>query len=155
MTIAYYQPTFESNYLGAKLVNFSSDVLKVGLIASGTLSSRANTETYATVAQLLVNSPGSALTEVVGGGYSRLSLSGTSFTETGLVVTLTASNPTWSSATFSTVYGFLYDYTAASNSDTNGALMCIWDFQGTQTVTSTNFTLLIPSSGLVTWTSAQ
>jgi hypothetical protein len=34
-------------------------------------------------------------------------------------------------------------------------LIAIWDFGGTQSVTSTNFTLLVNASGLVTWTAAQ
>ena len=154
MTLAYFQPTFESVYLANKSVNLVTptiDTLEVGLIASGTLAARVTSETYATVTQLLANN-GSALVEVSGGGYSRQTLTSVSYTETGLIVTLTAANPTWSSATFSTVYGFLYDHTADA---TNGALMIIWDFQGTQSVTSTNFTLLINASGLITWTAAQ
>lgn len=157
MTLAYFQPAFESVYLANKAVNLVTptlDVLKVGLIASGTLAARGTSEGYATVSQLLANN-GSALTEVTGGSYSRQTLTSVTYSKTGLVVTLTAANPVWASATFSTVYGFLYDYTAGGNSDTAGALMIIWDFQGSQSVTSTNFTLLINASGLITWTAAQ
>jgi hypothetical protein len=39
--------------------------------------------------------------------------------------------------------------------DATRALIAIWDFGGTQSVTSTNFTLLVNASGLVTWTAAQ
>jgi hypothetical protein len=158
LALAYFQPTFESTYLANGKVNLVTptiDVLKVGLIASGTLSSRTNSETYATVSQLLANSPGSSLTEVSGGGYSRQTLTSVTYSTTGLVTTLTSASPTWSSATFSTVYGFLYDYTAGGNSDTAGALICIWDFGGAQSVTSTNFTLTVNASGLVSWTAAQ
>ena len=56
MTVtAYFQPTFESNHLGAKLVNLSTDTLKVGLIASGTLASRGTSEGYEFVSTLLAN----------------------------------------------------------------------------------------------------
>jgi hypothetical protein len=158
---AYFQPTFESQYLATKAANLSAvgttEVLKVGLIASGTLAARSISEGYATVSALLSNN-GSALTEVVGGGYSRYTLvaASTTYSTTGLVNTLTTStNPSWPGATFSTVYGFLYDYTAGGNSDTAGALICIWDWGGAQSVTSTNFTLSVNASGLVTWTAAQ
>jgi hypothetical protein len=155
LATAYFQPTFESVYLANKFVNLVTptiDTLKVGLIASGTLASRSTSETYATVAELLANN-GSALTEVslVGTNYTRVTLTSVTYSTTALVTTLTAANPAWSSATFSTVYGFVYDFTANSGGDTNGALICIWDFGGAQSVTGTNFTLLLNSSGIVTW----
>jgi hypothetical protein len=151
LATAYFQPTFESSYLATKAANLSTDTFKVGLIASGTLAARGTSETYATVAQLLANN-GSALTEVTGGSYARVTLTSVSYSVSGLVITFTAANPTWSSVTFSTVYGFLYDYTAGGNSDTTGALMCIWDFGGAQSVTSTNFSLVVNASGLISWT---
>lgn len=153
---AYFQPTFENNYLGAKLANLGTDTLNVGLIASGTLASRATTEGYEFVSQLLANG-GSALTEVstTGTGYTRQSLTSVSYTESGLVVTLTAANPSWSSATFSTVYGWLHDETASSGTDSTRPLICIWNFGGTQSVAGSTFTLTVNASGLVTWTAAQ
>lgn len=156
MTLAYFQPSFESNYLGVAGANLSTNTLKVGLIASGTLSARVNSETYATVSDLLANSPGSPLTEVStsGTGYTRQILTSVSYSKTGLVVTLTSANPSWPSATFSTNYGFLYD-DSTGGSDASKALIAIWDFGGVQSVTSTNFTLLVNASGLVTWTAAQ
>lgn len=153
---AYFQPKFESSHLGAKLVNLDTDTLKVGLIASGTLAARATSEGYEFVSDLLANG-GSALTEVstVGTGYSRQNATSVSYTESGLIVTLTAASPAWSAATFSTVYGWLHDETASSGTDATRPLICIWDFGGSQSVSGTTFTLQVNASGLVTWTAAQ
>lgn len=153
---AYFQPSFEQDHLGKKLVNLSTDTLNVGLIASGTLASRATSEGYEYVSQLLANN-GSALTEVStsGTGYSRQSLTSVSYTVSGLVVTLTAANPSWSSASFTTVYGWLHDETASSSTDATRPLICIWDFGGSQSVAGSTFTLTVNASGLVTWTAAQ
>lgn len=157
MTVnAYFQPTFQSNYLGAKLADLSTDTLMVGLIATSGLASRGTSEGYEYVSQLLAND-GSALTEVStsGTGYSRQSLTSVEYTESGLIVTLTAANPSWSAATFDTYYGWLHDETASSGTDATRPLICIWDFGGEQTVSDTTFTLTVNASGLVTWTAAQ
>jgi hypothetical protein len=151
--LAYFQPKFEQNHIGKKLVNFSSDTFNVGLIASGTIAARGTAENYEYVSDLLANS-GSALTEVSGGGYSRQALTSVTYTQSALVVTFTAANPSWSSATFSTVYGWVHDETASSGTDATRPLIALWDFGGTQTVTGTTFTLTVNASGLVTWTAA-
>lgn len=153
MTLAYFQPSFEQAYLGQKLANLTSDTLKAGLIASGTLAARGTSEGYVTVSDLL-NNNGSALTEVTGGGYSRQTLTSVTYTKSALVVTLNSANIVWSAATFSTVYGWIHD-DSTGVTDATRALIAIWDFQGTQSVTSTNFTLVINAGGLVTWTAAQ
>lgn len=153
---AYFQPKFEQNHLGKKLVNLSSDTLTVGLIASGTLAARATSETYEYVSDLLANN-GSALTEVSTSGtnYTRQNLASVTYPSPGaLVVTLSAANPSWANATFSTVYGWLHDETASSGTDATRPLICIWDFGGTQSVAGVAFTLQVNGSGLVTWTAA-
>jgi hypothetical protein len=140
-------------------VNFSTDTLKVGLVASSspTFNWVASTQAYTTVSQFLTNAGaggGGALTEVVGGGYARVSLTGVTYTETGLVSTLTCANPTWTNVTFSSTYAFFYDFTAGGSSDVNGLMIAYWDFGGTQTVAGASFSLTINASGLVTWTSS-
>lgn len=154
--LAYFQPKFESAHLGKKLVNLTTDTLEVGLIASGTLAARGTAENYEFVSDLLANG-GSALTEVSTGGtgYTRQALTSVSYTQSGLVVTLTAANPSWPAATFSTVYGWIHDETASSGTDATRPLVAIWDFGGAQSVTGTTFTLTVNASGLVTWTAAQ
>jgi hypothetical protein len=138
-------------------INLSTDTLKVLLVASGTFNWVSATEAYTTVSAFLTNAGsggGGALTEVSGGGYSRQTLTSVTYTESGLVSTLTCANPSWSSASFTAVYAMFYDYTAGGNSDTNGIPLCYWDFGGSQTVTSATFTLTISGSGLITWTSS-
>lgn len=152
---AYFQPAFENAALGAKLANLSTDTLQVGLIASGTLAARGTSENYVFVSDLLANG-GSALTEVStsGTGYTRQALTSVSYTRSGLVVTLTAANPSWPAATFSTVYGWLHDETASSGTDATRRLIALWDFGGAQSVTGAMFQLTVNASGLVTWTAA-
>jgi|SRR5277367_2222626 len=150
---AYFQPSFMLNHLGAKGVNMSTDTFEVGLIATGTLATRSTSEGYEYVSQLLANN-GSALAEVSGGGYSRQALTSVSWTNSGLVGTFTAANPAWSSATFSTVYGWIHDETDSSTTDATRPLLAIFDFGGSQSVSSATFTLDVNGSGLVTFTAA-
>ena len=138
------------------------DTLKVGLAGTGAqlFNWVAATEAYTTAANFLANAGtggGGALTEVSGGGYSRQSLSGVTYTTSGLVNTLNCTSPiTWSAtANWSAQYAFFYDYTAGGNSDSTGLLICYWDFGGSVSVVNGGtFTLTINGSGLATWTSS-
>jgi len=151
--VAHYFPEFETQ-LGAKAVNLSSDTLNVGLIASGTFTWGATPEGYTYVSSFLGgDGTHGSLTEVSGGGYSRQALTSVSFSASGEVVTLTSANPSWSSATFSTNYGFLYDASVGSG-DSSHPIILYWDWGGTQSVSSTTFTITVNASGLVTWTAS-
>lgn len=154
--LAYFQPKFEQNHLGKKLVNLSTDTLTVGLIATTGLAVRGTSENYEYVSDLLANG-GSALTEVStsGTGYTRQNLTSVTYTQSGLLVTLSAANPNWAGSTFTTYYGWLHDETASSATDATRPLICIWDFGGAQSVSGAPFTLAVNASGLVTWTAAQ
>lgn len=150
MGTAWAQPKFLLNHLGRKLVDVSGDTLKIGLIASGTLdASRANTEAYEFVADLLANN-GSALTEVAGTGYSRLSLTSVTWTLSGLTCKLTAANPAYTSPNFTFKYGWIHDETASSATDATRPLITLIDFGGTQTASGASFPLAVDSSGLFT-----
>jgi len=142
--------------MGTKTFSLNNvDTLKVGL-ATGTFNWVAATEAYTTVSQFLANSGsggGGALTEEAGAGYSRQTLTSVSFSQSGLVNTLTCANPSWTSSTFSDKYAFFYD-AAVDTNDTTRLLMCYWDFGGTQATTAATFTLTISGSGLITWTSS-
>jgi hypothetical protein len=153
---AYFQPKFQFNHLGKATANLSTDTFVVGLIASGTLAARSVSEGYEFVSDLLANN-GSALTEVSTSGtnYARQNLASVSYTISGLVVTFTAANPNWNSATFNTSYGWIHDETASSGTDATRALLCVWDFGGSQSVSGVPFTLTVNASGLVTWAAAQ
>lgn len=150
---AYTQPKFLLSHLGAKLVNMSTDTFKIGLIASGTLAVRGTTEGYEFVSDLLANG-GSALTEVSGTGYSRLSLGSLSWTASGLVVTFSAANPTYTSPSFSFVYGWIHDETASSATDATRPLLAIIDFGGSQAASGSSYPLAVNGSGLVNFTAA-
>jgi hypothetical protein len=152
---AYFQPTFMLNHLGAKAVNMSTDTFIIGLIATGTLANRTTSEGYEFVSQLLANN-GSTLVEVSASdtGYSRQDLTSTSWSTSSLIATFTAANPSWSSATFSTVYGWIHDETASSETDATRPLLAIFDFGGSQSVSSSTFTLDVNANGLVTFTAA-
>lgn len=153
---AHYFPEFEVQ-LGSKAVNLTSDTLAVGLVASGTFTWGSTPEGYTYVSSFLGgDGTHGALTEVStsGTGYSRYDLVSPTFTASGEVVTLTCStNPSWSSATFTAVYGFLYDATVGSG-DSSHPIICYWDFGGSQSVSGQTFTLSINGSGLVTWTAS-
>lgn len=153
---AYFQPKFQFSHLGKAVANLSTDTLTVGLIASGTLAARGTSEGYEFVSDLLANN-GSALTEVSTGGtnYARQNLASVTYTESGLVATLSAANPSWNNATFTAVYGWLHDETNSSGTDATRPLICIWDFGGAQSVSGVPFTLTVSGSGLVTWSAAQ
>ena len=150
-TVAHWFPGFETQ-MGAKQINLSSDTLTVGLVASGTFTWGSVPEAYTNVAQFL-GGDGShgSLTEASGGNYSRQPLTGVSFSASGEVVTLTANSPSWPSATFSVVYGWLYDSTVGSGDSTHPIIL-YWDFGAPQPVTGTTFTLNVPVSGLLSWT---
>jgi hypothetical protein len=148
---SYFQPKFEQNHLGKKLVNLSSDTLNVGLIATSGLAARNISEGYEFVSDLLANN-GSALTEVStsGTGYTRKSLTSVTYTESGLLVTLSAASLSYASSSFSCYYGWLHDETASSATDATRPLICIWDFGGQQLATGT-WKIAVNAGGLVQW----
>jgi hypothetical protein len=150
-----FQPKFESLHLGKKLVNLTTDTLTVGLIATSGLAARSVSQNYEFVSDLLANN-GSALTEVStsGTGYARTSLSSVSYTQSGLLVTLTAANVVFAGTSFTTFYGWIHDETASSATDATRPLICILDFGGSQTASGT-WTLAVNANGLVQWQATQ
>jgi hypothetical protein len=151
---AYFQPAFVQASWGLnKNIEMLTDTLNVGLIATTGLAARATSEGYQFVSQLLANG-GSALTEVSGGGYSRQALTSVTWSTSGLVVTFSASNPSWASATWTAYYAWIHDETASSGTDATRPLLCIYDFGGAQPVSAATFTLAVNASGLATATMA-
>lgn len=148
---AHYFPVFET-LLANKSINLTSDTLTIGLIASGTFTWGATPEGYQYVSQFLAgDGTNGALTEVSGGGYSRQNLVSPTFTRSGENVTLTTStNPSWTSATFNTVYGFLYDSTVGSG-DSSHPIIAYFDWGTSESVSGATFTLTIGANGLVQW----
>ena len=148
----YFQPKFEQNHVGKKAINFTTDTFKAGLIKAGTLAARGTAEGYEFVSDLLANG-GSALTEETAAGYARATVSSPTLTVSGLVVTFDCADIVFTGPfTFSDLYAFIWDETASSATDATRPLLCIVDFGGAVTGTSTSLTLTINASGLVTWT---
>lgn len=151
---AYFQPAFVQASMGInKNIELLTDTINVGLIATSGLAARGTSEGYQYVSQLLANG-GSALTEVSGGGYSRQALTSVAWSTSALVVTFTAANPSWASATWSAYYAWIHDETASSGTDATRPLLAIYDFGGVQTVSAATFTLAVNASGLATFTMA-
>ena len=150
---AFFQPKFLLNHLGKKTVNMSTDTFNVGLIASGTLAARATSEGYEFVSDLLANG-GSALTEVSTSGtnYTRQALTSPAWTLSGLTAEFTAANPSFPSATFTTLYAWIHDETASSGTDATRPLLALFDLGGPQSVSASTFTLTVNAAGLLTFT---
>jgi hypothetical protein len=151
---AYFQPSFVQASMGLnKNIEMLTDTLNVGLIATSGLAARGTSEGYQYVSQLLANN-GSALTEVSGGGYSRQALTSVTWSTSGLVVTFSAANPSWASATWTAYYAWIHDETASSGTDATRPLLIIFDFGGAEPVSGATFTLAVNASGLATFTMA-
>jgi hypothetical protein len=135
------------------------DQLRCGLATNAnTYTWNATSQAHATVTNFLAGSGGGAMTEVStsGTGYSRQALTSVTYSESGLVSTLTCATIQWTATSnWNAYYAFFYDYAAGGSSDATGLLICYWDFGGTVSVVNGgNFTLTINASGLVTWTSS-
>jgi hypothetical protein len=149
---------------GTKTLQLATDALFVLLIATGTFNWVASSQAYTTVADFLTNaglSAGGAVTEVSTSGtaYTRQALGGVSLTTTGLVTTLTCSNPSWAASTISAKYAVWYAGGAggsgvSANDATTNKLMAYWDFGGAQASSAGTFTLQVNASGLLTFTAS-
>ena len=152
-TTQHYFPEFEVAAWN-KTINVSSDTFNVGLITSGTFTWGSTPEGYQYVSQFLAgDGTHGSLTEVSGGGYSRQALTSVSFSASGEVITFTAASPSWSSVTFSAVYGFVYD-ASVGGSDSAHPILLYWDFGGAQSPSGTTFTLTVNASGLIALTAS-
>ena len=143
MAVTAHTFTKFNDSLTNKLVNLSSDTLKVMLLSSYT----AGQDTHQFVSDVL-----GAGTEVTGTGYTAggQALTSVSLSDSGHVRTLTCANPSWTSSTITAAYAVFYDSTPGSNA--TNPVICYWDFGGNFTDTSGTFTLTINGSGLVTIT---
>lgn len=152
----YVFPSFVTA-LGAKGVDLASDTLQALLIASASpaVAARSVSQNWQHVSEFLANN-GSALTEVSDSGtnYSRQTLTGVSFSGSGLVNTLTCDDVIWANGTFSATYALFFDDTVGGTDATN-QLIAYWDFGGTESVAGQTFVLRVSESGLVYWTAAQ
>ena len=147
---------------GTKTLQLATDALFVLLIATGTFVFGATPYGYTTVSQFLAgDGSNGAVAEVSTSGtaYTRQALGGVSLSTTGLVTTLTCSNPSWAASTISAKYAVWYAGGAggsgvSANDATTNKLMAYWDFGGVQASSAGTFTLQVNASGLLTFTAS-
>ena len=139
--------------IGNKSVNLGTDTLRVLMIASGTYNWNATSQGHVHVSDFLAGSGSGAVTEVTGGGYSRLTLASVTWADSGLISTLDFANPSWASGTFTANYAVFFDNTVGGTDSTN-QLIAYWDLGGTTGTGIAPFTLTIAASGLVTYTAS-
>ena len=139
--------------IGNKTVNFGTDTLKVLMIGAGTYNWNATSQGHVHVSDFLAGSGSGTMTEVVGGGYSRLTLSSVTWTDSGLISTLGCANPSWASGTFTALYAVFFDNTVGGTDSTN-QLIGYWDLGGITGTGVAPFTLTISGSGLLTVTAS-
>jgi len=138
--------------LGAGNINMTSGTYKVAL-GNGTGPITLATAGIST-AKLLTDWT-AIVAEITGTGYTAggATVSAPTFTAGGTnnsVATWTsATNPTWTSSTFTANQAVFYESSAATYQ-----LICFWDFGGAISVTSGTFTLNISASGLLTATAS-
>lgn len=137
-------------------LTFAGDVFKILLIKAGPTRTFDHTQTN-------VGTPGSGsptatnvgTDEVTGTGYSSggVSLTNVSPSLPGSpATTATVSfspNPSWTSATFSTTAAIIYNNSTrvgGASAPLNGRSVAVYDFGGTQTVSSGTLTLVMPTN---------
>lgn len=136
-----------SSTLTTTPLTISGDTFKMALIkvgAAGTYSTANVNYTDITV----------ATDEASGAGYSSggATLVTVSPVVSGTTAYINFTNPTWSSATLSTIGCMIYNSSVriggTSGTNTTGAGRCcaVYDFGGTQTVTGGTFTILMPTA---------
>lgn len=140
---AHVYPEFQQKAL-TKVVNLSSDTLKVMLMSAYTFAA-----THATMTDVK-----GAGTEASGTGYTAggATLASVSVATSGDVTTLTCTSPTWTTSTITAAYAVFYD--AQGGTDSTNYPICYWDFGGNVSSTAATFTLTISGSGLVTLTTS-
>jgi hypothetical protein len=89
--------------------------------------------------------------EITGAGYTAggQALSGLTWTRSGDVCTLDATDPTWTSATFTARYAVIYDDTPTSPAD---PLVMLYDFGTNKSCSNGAFTVNVSASGFLSLT---
>lgn len=136
-----------------------SDIAMTGGTYKVALSNAAGPVTLASTgvstAKLFADWTANVAAEITGTGYTAggATVSTPTFAAGGAnnsVATWTsASNPSWSAATFTASQAVFYESSASTYQ-----LICFWDFGGAVSVTSGTFTLTISGSGLLTATAS-
>lgn len=132
-----------SNSLANKEINLGSDTIKV-MLCTATYAPAQDTHQYKS----------SVTNEITGTGYTAggAALTSVVVSYATKVMTFTAANTSWASATFTARYAVVYDSTPAT--DATRPLICWIDFGVDTTVTAATFTITWDALGIATWTVA-
>jgi len=119
--------------LNKKTIDWVNDAIKVALYTSS-LAPAQSADQFWDAAPYTTN-------EVSGTGYTAGGQAVASKTNVAstLKYVLSAANPSWTTATFTTAFAVIYDSTPASNKP----LIAYIDFGGSQTVTAGTFTISV------------
>jgi hypothetical protein len=123
-------------YLGDGTIDLDSDTLKVSLHTSS-YTPDAGHSSYTDLDNEVAN----------GNGYTTggETLGTVTWNEDSGTATLSAANPSWTTATFIARYAVVYDDTPAGK-----PLICLFDFSTDQSVSNGTFTLQFNASGILT-----
>jgi hypothetical protein len=118
-------------------INYITSTVKCGLLTSGYTPSQTSHMHYSDV----------SANEATGTGYTAggQNLASKACTITSLTTYFTAANVTWASSTITAAYAFTYNSTGTSSTS---ALIGLYDFGGSQSSVSNNFTVAWNASGL-------
>lgn len=122
-------------------ITFTGDVFKMALIKV------SPTGTYDATSTNYSNITGNS-DETSGTGYTATgaALTNTSPTSSSTTAFITYSNPSWTSATFSTTACMIYNTSTRYLTSTAGRAQGVFDFGGTQSVSAGTFTVLMPTA---------
>lgn len=133
----------------ANVVKPTTDSYKVALYASNTMTPDNTVTTAALTEYNGAASQWVTANEVTSTNYSAggTAVTPISVTQTTNVITFTSSgSPTWTTVTFTTYGGLVYDTTVSNEG------IGFFYFGGAQTATGGNFSISWSGSGLITWT---
>jgi hypothetical protein len=134
-------------------INLNGGTWKMAL--SNTTGPVALTTSGVSTAKLFTDWTSNVAAEITGTGYTAggVTVTGLSFsaggTDDAVSTFTTATNPAWTSASFTANQAILYESSASTYQ-----LAAFWDFGGAVTVSSSTFTLSINASGLLTATTS-
>lgn len=131
-------------------INFTGNTMKMGLCTGAAATWGATQEAFQ-----FVNSFTAANTEVVTGGYARVTLASLTLVRTGNVYVWSCTSPIsfGTTITLAAASAFIFDSSIGGGVDSATPLVAAIDFGGTVTSTASNWTYTVdPVNGLAAFT---
>jgi hypothetical protein len=150
MAVTAHTMPYALQQISEKAINLTTDTFKMALFQTAISSWTATQEAYQ-----FVSSFTGAYTEVVSGGYARVSLAGLTCTYSGEVVTWNATSPISFGASISlTAYSAIIYDASVGATDASFPVISAIDFGQAYTSTASAWTYTISGSGLLTYTAS-